>query len=308
MTPGSAGVVWALAFVLIESIQFVFFGNVFQRMSSFQFGFIVFAVTTIAFVGWSAIRRPAELNRACAQPRLLLAINVTATLSWVLFLLAVQIIEPAVAYTLGAAAMPLAALAFVRLGLSPGTGLRNPVELSGFALILLGVAYLGVVTIGGWSGFVRGGPAAAAVGVAMALTEGVLFTWLLVLCQRLDRKGVGASVVFGLRFPLYVFTSGALCALGFDAKAPLGWGETAVIAALGLLLIVPPLYALQRAVALVSTLTISVLTALGPFVIFLLQAVEGRVEQSPATLIGLAIFFTGSLAAAFGAVRAARPS
>ena len=308
MSPGAAGVIWALAFVLLESIQFVFFGNVFQRMSSFLFGFCVFAIATLGFVGWSALRRPAELRRALAQPRLLLAINVTATLSWVMFLLAVQIIEPAIAYTLGAAAMPLAAWAFVRLGLSPGTGTRDRVELAGFALISLGVVYLGVVTIAGWSGFVRGGPAAAAAGVAMALAEGVLFTWLLVLCQRLDRKGVGAGVVFGLRFPLYVLTAGALGALGIDAKAPLEWGEMALIVALGLLLIIPPLYALQRAVALVSTLTISVLTALGPFVIFMLQAAEGRVEQSAATLIGLAVFFAGSLAAAFGAVRAARPT
>ncbi len=306
MSPGAAGVVWALAFVLLESIQFVFFGNVFQRISSFQFGFYVFAITTLAFVGWSALRRPAELRRAFAQPRLLLAINVTASLSWVMFLLAVQIIEPAIAYTLGAAAMPLAAWAFVRLGLSQGTRMRNPAEMAGFALIFAGVVYLSLVTIAGWSGFVRGGPVAATAGVAMALAEGVLFTWLLVLCQRLDRKGVGAGVVFGLRFPLYVVSAGALGALGFDAKAPLEWGETAVIVALGLVLIIPPLYALQRAVALVSTLTISVLTALGPFVIFLLQAVEGRVEQSAATLIGLAIFFAGSLAAASGAVRAAK--
>ena len=164
------------------------------------------------------------------------------------------------------------------------------------------------VTIAGWSGFVRGGTVAALLGVAMALAEGVLFTWLLVLCQRLDRKGVSASVVFGLRFPLYVIAAGVLGVMGFDQKAPLSAGETAIVVALGLLLIIPPLYALQRAVALVSTLTISVLTALGPFVIFALQWVEGRVDHSTATLIGLGVFFTGSLAAAFGAVRAARPA
>lgn len=308
MSPGAAGVVWVLAFVLLESIQFVFFGNVFQRMSSFEFGFYVFAITTLAFVGWSAFRRPAELRRAFAEPRLLFAINITATLSWGMFLLAVQIIEPAIAYTLGAAAMPLSAWAFARLGAAEGAGPRNLVERGGFALIFLGVVYLTVVTIAGWSGFVRGGPSAAALGVALAIAEGALFTWLLVLCQRLDRTGVGAGVVFGLRFPLYVLAAGALAAAGFDQKAPLNGSETAIIVAVGLLLIIPPLYALQRAVALVSTLTISVLTALGPFVIFGLQLIEGRIDHSPATLLGLTIFFAGSLAAAFGAVRAARPA
>ena len=308
MSPGAGGVIWALAFVLLEAVQFVFFGNVFQRISSFQFGFYVFAITTLAFVGWSAFRRADELRCALAQPQLLLAINITATLSWAMFLMAVQIIEPAVAYTLGSAAMPLAAWAFHGFGVSEGSAPRNRKEGAGFALIFAGVVFLAMVTIAGWSGFVRGGPFAAALGVALALGEGALFTWLLVLCQRLDRKGVGASVVFGLRFPLYAVVAGTLGAAGFDAKGSLAAGETTVIVILGLLLIIPPLYALQRAVALVSTLTISVLTALGPFAIFLLQMIEGRVEHSAATLVGLTIFFAGSLLAAFGAVRAANPA
>jgi len=306
MSAGATGIVWALAFVLLESIQFVFFGNIFQRMSSFQFGFYVFAITVVAFVGWSALRRPDELRLAFANPRLLLAINITATLSWVMFLLAVQIIEPAIAYTIGSTAMPLAAWGFYRLGVTEGEGLRNKAEFAGFVLILCGVAYLIIVTIAGWSGFVRGGPFAAAVGAALAFAEGVLFTWLLVLCKRLDGKGVGAGVVFGLRFPLYVLIAGTLGVMGFDQKASLSTGETAIIVCLGLLLIIPPLYALQRAVALISTLTISVMTALGPFVIFAMQVIEGRVSHSTATLTGLAIFFAGSLTIAFGVTRATK--
>ncbi len=202
--------------------------------------------------------------------------------------------------------MPLAAWAFARLGVAEGAGPRNRVETSGFFLILSGAVFLSIVTIAGWSGFVRGGPGSALLGAALALGEGVLFTWLLVLCQRLDRKGVSANVVFGLRFPLYVIAAGMLGAVGFDQKEAIGAGETALIVAAGLILIIPPLYALQRAIALISTLTISVLTALGPFAIFTMQLVEGRVEHSTATLIGLGVFFAGSLAAAFGAVRATK--
>ena len=80
--------------------------------------------------------------------------------------------------------------------------------------------------------------------------------------------------------------------------------EVAAILAIGLLLIVPPLYALQRAVALISTLSISVLAALGPFVIFGLQMIEGRVTYSAATLAGLTVFFVGAMVAALGALRA----
>ena len=73
---------------------------------------------------------------------------------------------------------------------------------------------------------------------------------------------------------------------------------------IGLLLTVPPLYTLQKAISMISTLTVSALTALGPFVIFALQMIEGRVDYAPATLVGLAIYFAGALLSAMGAVSA----
>lgn len=300
--------IWGVAFVVLESTQFVFFGGVFRRISSFVFGFLVFAITTLGFVGWAWVTAPGQIRAALARPGLLLAINVTAALSWLALLISVQLIEPAVAYTIGAGAMPIAALLFQRLGVSGGAGPRNGMEAAGVALIALAVAFLSLATVMGWSGFVRGdlqiAPWIALAGVSLAFGEGMLFTWLLILCQRIDRTGVGPGAIFGLRFPLYVLIAGAGAAVGLDSKAPLDAVEIALLVALGLLLIVPPLYALQRTVALLPTVTISVLTALGPFVIFVLQMVEGRVAYAPATLLGLAIYFAGALLAAYGAVGA----
>lgn len=304
MTPAQIGIAWALAFVVLESIQFVFFGNVFQRVSTVLFGALVLGITTVIFVGWSAVRRKDQLARAIALPRHLIAINLSATASWLMFLMAVQLIEPAIAYTLGAGAMPLMAWAAHRLGVPEGEDVRNRAEGAGNLIILAALIYLSVVTITGGSGFVRGGTSMAWLGVALALAEGALFTWLLIFCQRIDRAGVGAGTVFGLRFPLYVITAGALASVGFDQKATIPLPELAVIVGIGLLLIVPPLYALQRAVSLISTLTISTITALGPFIIFSLQVIEGRVSYAWPTLIGLGIYFTGAILAAVGAAHA----
>ena len=91
-----------------------------------------------------------------------------------------------------------------------------------------------------------------------------MFTWVQIYCQRLDRAGVGPGAVFGLRFPLYVMFAGGFAALGFDHKETVPTGDIAVMVIIGLALTVPPLYALQRAIASVSTLTIGTLTALGP--------------------------------------------
>jgi hypothetical protein len=54
------------------------------------------------------------------------------------------------------------------------------------------------------------------------------------------------------------------------------------------LLIAGPSYLLQRAITLVSLLTIGIVAALGPFLVFGLQAIEGRIAYSTWSLVGLA--------------------
>ena len=308
MNPAIIGVLWCFAFVSLEAVQYVFFGGVFQRISSFLFGFLAFGTTTLAIVLWLVARHPEQLRRAFRKPGPMIGANIMAMASWCAYLLAVQLIEPAVAYTISAGVMPLAAAASHYLGTPEGEPLRNRTEALGNLLLLCAILYLGVVTIAGWSGFVRGGTEVAVAGVFLTLIEGVLFTWMLIYCQRMDRQGVGPAAVFGLRFPLYILVAGLLAAGGLDRKAEASALEIATVVAIGIALTVPPLYALQRAVALISTLTIGALTALGPFLIFGLQIIEGRVDYAPATLAGLCLYSLGALLAAFGAVKASSPA
>ena len=304
MSKSTAGIIWALLFVVLESIQFVFFGAVFQRMDSFLFGALVFVTVIVVFVGWAAIYRRQQLKRAFQNPRHLIAVNLTATFAWLAFLGSVERIEPAVAYTIGAGVMPLTAWLAWHLGIPEGERMRSRAEAAGNLLILVGILYLAVITVLGLSGFTKGGWLGGAFGVALAVADGVMFTCVLIHCQRMDRVGVGPGTVFGLRFLLYVVVAGTLAATVDTSKPDSPTIEIAQTVGIGLLLIVPPLYALQRAVANVSPLTIGALTALGPFVIFALQIIEGRVGYSWPTLIGLMVYFAGALIAAFGAVRA----
>ena len=304
MSKSTIGVLWGLAFVVIESIQFVYFGGLFQRMSSFEFGFLVFGISSAAFIAWSAVKSPEQMRAAFANPATLFIVNVLACIAVAAFLMSVQLIEPAVSYTIGAGTMPLTACAAYRLGVKEGDAMRNRTEVLGNLLLFISIGFLILATVVGWTGFVRGGPVIAFAGVLCAIADGVMFTVLLMYCQRLSKAGVGPGAVFGLRFPLYVLMVGGLALAGIDQRAPLEFSETAFIIATGLALTVPPLYALQKAVATVSTMTISVLSALGPFIIFVLQIIEGRVDYSQATLAGLAVYFAGALLATFGAVRA----
>lgn len=304
MSRSVVGVIWAIVFVTLESIQFVYFGGLFQRMSSFLFGFLVFGIIASTVLVWALFQAREQLAAVFAKPGPLIGANVCAVFAWACYLSSVQLIEPAVAYTVSAGFMPITAYLAYRFGVPEGDPMRNRTEMFGNLLLLAGVVYFAIITVSGQSGFVRGGGSVALMGVLLAIIDGAMFTWTLIFCQRMDRNGVGPGLVFGIRLPLYVVVAGFMATMGIDHKVSLPWSEIGLIVFIGLALTIPPLYALQRAVATISTLTIGALTALGPFLIFGLQMVEDRVEYSNATLAGLLLYFSGAVLASLGAVKA----
>ena len=307
MSKSTIGLIFGFAFVLLESIQFVYFGGLFQHMNSFQFAFLVFALTVILFIGWAAWKHPIQLKNALSRPKELLMINIGAVISFTAYLTSVQLLEPAITYTISCGIMPLTAYLLHRFGIREGEDMRNRFEQIGNSLILIGILFLVLITVNGLSGFVRGGTAAAITGVLLAITDGVFFTLILVYSQLLNLGGVGPATVLGVRMPLYVLVAATVYYLApnFPQPTRLGDSETLLYVLTGFLLLVPPLYFMQKAVSMLSTLTVSTLTALGPFAIFSMQFIEGRIEYSALTIIGLVIYVTGAILAAIGSVRAA---
>ena len=202
--------------------------------------------------------------------------------------------------------MPLTAYLLYRLGIREGEDMRNRFEQIGNSLILVGILFLALITINDLSGFVRGNTAAAVTGVLLAVMDGVFFTLILVYSQRLNLGGVGPATVLGVRMPLYVLVAAAAYYFAPDFPQPTRLNNTEILLYVlaGILLLVPPLYFLQKAVSMLSTLTVSTLTALGLFAIFSMQFIEGRIEYSALTMTGLAIYVTGAILAAIGSVRA----
>jgi hypothetical protein len=84
------------------------------------------------------------------------------------------------------------------------------------------------------------------------------------------------------------------------AKGPVAIGDAALIFAIGVVLIALPAYLVQRAIHLVSPLFVAVAGAVGPFIVFALQGVEGRVSYSNWTLTGLIGYSLASLILAAG--------
>ncbi|MCB1463861.1 MAG: hypothetical protein KDJ90_15900, partial [Nitratireductor sp.] len=228
--------------------------------------------------------------------------------AWLTYLIAIQLIEPAVAFTLFSGIIPVSALAASRLGIGTPVGKQSVMDKAGMALLILGMAMLAAFTLAGWSGFVRaedGNLAGVALlGLALALVSGTLITGMLLSSHGLVRAGVGPLAQFGLRFPLYTVLAVGGFVLGLDTKeAAVPLPDYAFAVLIGLAVLAFPIYAVQKAVALTTTATIAAFAAAGPLVVFLLQMVEGRVDYSTATLAGLVVYFAGALAGMLAGMR-----
>ncbi len=300
------GILLTLLFVGLEAVQFVYFGGLFQNVNPFFFGALVFGVTVVLLWTWAAVFRRNELSAARHNLPLIIRVNIAAAAASGAYLASVALVEPAVVYTISAGTMPLVMWVFHHRGVPEAEAPRNRIETLGCLLLLFSIAYLCVITITGFSGFVRGGVGAGVLGILLALTDGTAFALVLIYSKRLDIAGISAGVILGLRMILYVIIAAAVSAVVVTPAEMMDSSALVIMVAIGLIVTIPPLYAFQKAVTLISALTLSVLTTLGPFAIFGLQMLEGRVEYSSATLVGLCVYSAGALLAALGAMSGTR--
>ncbi|MBB4577269.1 hypothetical protein [Rhizobium lentis] len=155
--------------------------------------------------------------------------------------------------------------------------------------IVIGVGYLATITMLGQSGFVRGGWAAAMAGLLLTSVSAVSLTAIMVYSQRLNGLGIAPAAQYGLRFPLYVMMALPAAWFDLDGKGPVDLSGLLAVIMIGLAIMAFPVFAMQKAISLMSTLSLAAITALGPLFVFLFQIIEGRVAYAPATMMGLMI-------------------
>lgn len=298
------GLLWCATFVVLDAAQAVLFGGYLQTLDSLLIGFLVFGMSSVACLVFVLLRGPGEIRSALQAPGTLIALNLCSAGGWLAYLGAIQLIEPAVAFTLFSGTIPLTVVAARAWTPSGRYASLDPWERVGLALLALGLIALASSTLAGWSGFVRGGAGVAALGIVLSTVSGVAMSGMLLASYRLSGNGVGPAAVFGLRFPLYLLFAGCGYLLGLDDKGPAAPTELVVALALGLAVLAFPIYAVQKAVSLTSALTLGAATAIIPIAVLAMQLVEGRVAYSGATAVGLAVYTTGALVAAAGRARA----
>ena len=294
----SLGLFYCLAFVSLEAIQAVYFGSVFQRMDSFLLGGAIFGMASASSLLWVAWRKGGQFALAWREWRTMAKAGIGTAVSWVAYFIALQLIEPAVAYTVFSGAVPLAILAAARRGVPEASSAAGRGSRLGHMLIAASLIYLCLASIAGLTGFERGGMVGGIGGVIAVLVTGLSSTWVIFYCRRLSRAGVTATTQFGLRYLPYIAVAALAAAIGIDAKPPVPIWQISQALVIGLALVATPSYLVQRAIPLVSPLLIGLAGALGPFLVFALQAVEGRIAYSSWTLAGLVVYCVGTVVAA----------
>lgn len=292
-----------MTFLVLDAAQAVWFGGILQSHDSFQIGFVVFGLSSLGCLIAVGLKTPRQFSLALANFQPLLGMNLAAVGAWVCYFYAIQRIEPAIAFMIFSGMIPLTTIAAGWFGIGEGERSRNRIEASGNALLLVGMVILGVVTLTGRSGFVRGDITVGIAGLAYAVAAGIMIAAMLMFSQRLDRKGMTPSAQFGLRFPLYLVFAFFGWQAGWDAKGAVAVSDIWWAVAIGMVLLAFPIYAVQKAVAQVSSLTLAAIAATGPVLVFAFQVLDDRVKFAPATSVGLVICFTGALIAAYGAGR-----
>lgn len=303
MSRATQGLIWAFLFVILEAAQAVFFGGVFQDYDSFLIGAAVFGLSAIGTLIWSGSRTPVQLQVAWSNRGSLIGLNLSTAFVWIAYFCALQMIEPAVVFTIFSGLIPIAILVAAACSVPEASPLRSRVEGLGIIMIVMGICYLCAITLMGHSGFVRGGWIVALTGLGLTCVSGVSLAVMMIYSQRLDRLGVEPAAQYGLRFPVYVIVAIGAVWMELDAKVPIDPSALAVVILIGLVIMAFPVFAMQKAISLMSTLTLAAITALGPLFVFAFQLVEGRIAYAPATMAGLAFYFAGAVLAAYGGTR-----
>jgi drug/metabolite transporter (DMT)-like permease len=286
------------AFVLCASVRDVYFAKTFQAHSPLHVAAIAFSLCTVIFLIWNLARGPANLRALRRWPRELLAINATSAVGWICFFYALRSLEPSLVQIVWAGIGPLTITGLEGLGiaLAASTHLRLEERVCQ-AGIFVAIVTAAAVAVTGLSatGPQEGG--AAWLGVALALVSGASITVNTLLCKRLNERQVKPEALLSVRFVGVVIVALALAPF---THSPTAWsaGTASTVALAALVLIVAPLYVNQLGISLASPMTVRVVHALGPVLVFLLQILDGRLPASAYSLAAIALYSTSTVAAA----------
>ena len=307
--PEAWGFVVSLLFVGLASIRDVYLAGLFQLVSPLLVAVIGFTLCSLVFLPIAQWLHPVSLRELLRRPHTLFWINATSAIAWIAFFYALRTIEPSLVQILYSGIGPLSIVWIDRLvpGVLPSLPITHGERLIQTGLLTT-LLFSAAVAISGLSGVGPQPLPLAVLGVALAAAGGFAISLNTLLCRTLNDVGVEPVALVALRFPGAVICAAVLAVVSGAGVGPFPPQTFWLIVGASLLLIVFPIYVNQVGISLASPLTVRVVLAGTPVLIFCVQLVEGRLSSSPYSLaasIAYAIVAITALLARRRAIRSA---
>lgn len=301
----AAGFAVSVAFVCLAAVRDVYLGGLFQRLNPLLVVVVAFTLCTIVFLPALCSSRD-SIMALRSQPYALLWVNVISATAWLGFMYALTLIEPSIVQIIYSGIGPLSVICIENkitniAGVVPLTRL----ERLSYLALLATLVFAAVVVLTGQSGVAGQSFGRAALGVTVAVAGGISISMVTMLCRRLNDAGVSPGALLSLRFPVTTLSAAALMSTAPSAL-PIGFSWINLPLGIAVFLIIAASYVNQLAFSLASPLTVRVILAAGPVLIFCFQMIERRLSASPYSLMAAILYGLVTIFAAAARQRAIR--
>ena len=286
-----------LLFAVSQAFRDVYLAHVFQGVNLFAVVLLAFSISALGFGTVALVRAPHEFATMRAEWRTMLWMNVTTALAWLCYFYSLKHLQPSIVNTLHSGIGPLTVIALSAFGwhITKPSPVRKA-EYVCYAGLAGSLAFLWWVVLAGHSGLNVNDLAVNLTALALLIVSGACITVSLLLCKRINERGVGSESVTAGRYILIILVAFAVVLLGDTRAGIASLNEWITLAVAATALIVLPLYSLQVGIARTAPLTAHVIRSLGPVCVFALELVDGRIGYSRLTLFGVALYSLFSIA------------
>jgi hypothetical protein len=234
-------------------------------------------------------------------------VNVTSALAWLAFFAALRLIEPSLVQILYSGIGPLSVVWIDRRlpGAMPAVPLTRA-ERPIYGGLLAALVFSAAVALCGLSGARAQPVGIAALGVMVAASGGIAISVSTMLCRKLNDAGGTPGTVLALRYPGITLAAAMLASLSSSGLAAAHAVRVDAFLVIATLLSIFPSYVNQVGISLASPLTVRVVLAARPVLLFLVQLIEGRLSASPYSLTAAILYAVAAVAAGVARQRAIR--
>jgi drug/metabolite transporter (DMT)-like permease len=286
-----------LLFAVSQAFRDVYFAHVFQGVDVFAVVLLAFSISAVGFGVVALLRAPQELAIVRAEWQAMLWMNITTALAWTSYFYSLKHLQPSIVNTLHSGIGPLTVLALSAFGwrIAKPSAVRKA-EYVCYAGLASSLAFLWWVVLAGHSGLDVNDLATNVTALALLIVSGACITISLLLCKRLNDRGVGSDSVTAGRYILIVLVAFAAVLFRDTGTGISSLQQWTVLGIAATILIVLPLYSLQLGIARTAPLTAHVIRSLGPVCVFALELFDRRIGYSGLTLFGIALYSVFSIA------------